>query len=421
MTQNHGQEILDLFRRFQALNQFVALDPAWKLSLASSHALTESDSHRAISLAQLSRVLALPRVIVLSIVKKLRSEKFIEFAASTDDAREKLLKVSAGGRALLAKIDPPADVHLDKILGVISPLKRIKLKEFFGLLAQAHDIPRVPTRPSEHMIRGELRRATRALRLIHPDFSGSNMGSPEWQILSAVRATPGISPSAVAEALGIPLSTVTGQCARFKKDGLLISRIGKEDRRVSELSLSATGEKHLVKSERTMASKISIALRDTPSELLEEGLQIFREVVLPHDGNAAKLLRPGLEAVSLATPEARHEARTLAVELIVRRAWQHLCPESLCAGNDLIYGLVEKPGEALRGVCTFSKSLPCKLLLCVVDNQPESEEVFGGFLEASTRKAMAAVEADHVTVSPGLFKVLPVDALAKAGIVREGV
>ncbi len=404
-----GQEILQLFRRFQALNNFVALDPTWNLSLAESHALTELDAHGPLSTAELSRVLAIPRVPTVTIVNRLRRSNLFEQAAPRGDAREKAIQLSAKGKAFLAEIDPPADAQLDKILAPLAPSERVTLRRFFGTVADGHAVPKVPTRQTEHMIRGELRRATRALRLIHSDFSGDNMGSPEWQVLAALRERPDTSPTRLAQQFGVPLSTMTGLCARLKGRGLIGSKGGEQDRRVSLFSLTRVGAKQLESSERAIASKISTALQATSKEELDLGLRIFRKAVATV-GNA-EVLRRGLETVCVTDEGMRAEARALAIELLVRRGWQQYCPESLCAKGDFIYTLAEQPGGALRGVCSFAAKRPPTLLLAVVDYEAEESGFFADFITSSARSVTAALKVSRVFIPPALTEVVPLEVI----------
>jgi len=108
-----------------------------EFSLTEARILYEIGSHPNITAAELRETLALDRGYISRILASLTRRKLIRQAASTADAREKLLTLTASGQRSAAHLNETSDHHISGILDCIEPNLR---EDLVSSLQRAHAI-----------------------------------------------------------------------------------------------------------------------------------------------------------------------------------------------------------------------------------------------------------------------------------------
>jgi DNA-binding MarR family transcriptional regulator/GNAT superfamily N-acetyltransferase len=108
-----------------------------EFSLTEARILYEIGSHPSITAAELRDTLALDRGYISRILASLTRRKLIRQAASTADAREKLLTLTASGQRSAAHLNETSDRHISAILDSIEPNLR---EDLVSSLQRAHAI-----------------------------------------------------------------------------------------------------------------------------------------------------------------------------------------------------------------------------------------------------------------------------------------
>jgi DNA-binding MarR family transcriptional regulator/GNAT superfamily N-acetyltransferase len=116
-----------------------------EFSLTEARILYEIGSHPGITAAELRQTLALDRGYISRLLASLTRRKLIRQAASTSDAREKLLTLTAAGQRSAAHLNETSDRHISAILDAIEPNLR---QDLVASLQRAHailaDPPKTP-------------------------------------------------------------------------------------------------------------------------------------------------------------------------------------------------------------------------------------------------------------------------------------
>lgn len=280
MSTEIGRRIINYFRDFQKLNRFIVLASSPAVSLSAIHALIEIDAQPGISIGTLSQVLDMPRTSVATIVESLRRRRLVSNKQSKEDGRYRALYATQTGRKYLQRDDEVAERMLRWLLEPLSLEQQHELGALFRAVADGCGLADCPARPGEHPIRKELRRSTRALRLIHSDFFGSGMGSPEWQLLSLVLArSDALRISQVASELRIPLSSTTTILSRLRKRGFVVTRRDSSDKRASQVAIRAYAKAYHARIETQMSHRITQAVSSASPHVLHAQLQLFSKVV----------------------------------------------------------------------------------------------------------------------------------------------
>jgi DNA-binding MarR family transcriptional regulator len=109
------------------------------------------------------------------------------------------------------------------------------------------------------------------------DFARHDISAPQYGTLILIDANPGISQSAVAEALRFDRSTLVQIIDRLEKRGLVVREVAAHDRRSHALRLTADGRALLAKlvavgakHERAIAAALTAAEREALVALLEK-------------------------------------------------------------------------------------------------------------------------------------------------------
>lgn len=109
------------------------------------------------------------------------------------------------------------------------------------------------------------------------DFAPHDISAPQYGTLILIDANPGISQSAVAEALRFDRSTLVQIIDRLEKRGLVVREVAAHDRRSHALRLTEAGAGLLARlvalgarHERQIASALSAAERASLVALLEK-------------------------------------------------------------------------------------------------------------------------------------------------------
>jgi DNA-binding MarR family transcriptional regulator/GNAT superfamily N-acetyltransferase len=92
-----------------------------EFSLTEARILYEIGAHPGLTAAELRETLALDRGYISRLLAELSRRKLIRQAASTVDAREKNLALTAAGQRSVAHLNEASDRHISAILGAIEP------------------------------------------------------------------------------------------------------------------------------------------------------------------------------------------------------------------------------------------------------------------------------------------------------------
>ena len=116
-----------------------------EFSLTEARILYEISSHPGITAAELREILALDRGYISRLLAALTRRKLIRQAASTSDAREKLLTLTPAGQRSAAHLNEASNRHISAILNAIEPNLR---EDLVASLQRAHAIlshpPKLP-------------------------------------------------------------------------------------------------------------------------------------------------------------------------------------------------------------------------------------------------------------------------------------
>ena len=100
-----------------------------------------------IDATRLSSLIAFDRSTLGSVLERLEARKLVKRYASQEDKRIKVLKLTAGGTALLKRADAAARRAQDRILAPLPPEQRDQFMELLGKLVDLNnEASRVPLR-----------------------------------------------------------------------------------------------------------------------------------------------------------------------------------------------------------------------------------------------------------------------------------
>jgi DNA-binding MarR family transcriptional regulator/GNAT superfamily N-acetyltransferase len=162
-----------------------------EFSLTEARILYEIGSHPGITAAELRHTLALDRGYISRLLASLTRRKLIRQAASTSDAREKLLTLTAAGQRSAAHLNDASDRHISAILDAIDPNLR---QDLVASLRRAHAILSDPPKPPVSIER--LTKPSKAAREILEEY---------YEAVQVVKRDP---PNALRSLLADPTSAM---------------------------------------------------------------------------------------------------------------------------------------------------------------------------------------------------------------------
>jgi DNA-binding MarR family transcriptional regulator len=117
------------------------LTPVQYAALAAIHENPGTDATR------LSALIAFDRSTLGNVLERLEARKLVARYASPDDKRVKLLKISAAGKALVARAEAAVNRAQDRILAPLKPADRRALMRLLSELVELNnDVSRAPLR-----------------------------------------------------------------------------------------------------------------------------------------------------------------------------------------------------------------------------------------------------------------------------------
>jgi len=276
--------VIQSFREFQRLNRFIVFRGGRTISLAAIHLLIEVDACPGASIGDIADILDMPRTSVATLAESLRRRKLLSNKQSTSDKRCRQLFVTKTGSKYLVEDDLIANEHISWILSPLTADEQSALRDLFASIANGCGIKESAIRPNEHDLRKDLRRATRALRLIHANFFESGMGSAEWQVLTTILRDPRLtSISQLSRELQIPLSSATTIVKRLYEKGLIVASQSNSDKRMVRVLPAAGAASYFEQIQSRMMTRISRALEPNDVKSLERQLEIFERIVRHRD------------------------------------------------------------------------------------------------------------------------------------------
>jgi putative acetyltransferase len=152
-------------------------DAATKLSHSHCHALIEVDARGGVGQAELPGLLRLDKSTTSRIVAELESRAWIRARPSSEDARARLLSVTAKGRAKLALIHRDANARVEEALRLLGEPERGAVVRGMQIYARALERAR---RRSQCAIRPIAPRdrdgVARLIRTVMPEFGAKGPG-----------------------------------------------------------------------------------------------------------------------------------------------------------------------------------------------------------------------------------------------------
>ena len=231
-----------LFRKAQQNNRSVA-----EFTLAEQLALIEiqTASERGVeedllTPKDVAASLSLEQSIVSRLLARLEQRRAIESRVSSIDARRRLLRPTREGSDYLRQVDQRANEILSSRLEGLSLKEQKAVHQLYRKLADGLGVERSIQRKSDHPLRPDQRRLTRAFGLIGKSYGGFPLAPSEWHILAELLEQE-MNSTELSTRIGLPLTTVGQIVSRLELRGLLTRKRSKFDRRKQSLSLTKNG------------------------------------------------------------------------------------------------------------------------------------------------------------------------------------
>lgn len=152
-------------------------DVASKLSHSHCHALIEIEAHGTIAQSELPGVLRLDKSTTSRIVAELVRRRWVRARASEDDARARVLSLTAAGITKVALVHREANARVERALATLRDEERAAVVRGMETYARALERSR---RQAAYVIRpikaGDRAAAARLIRVVMPEFGAKGPG-----------------------------------------------------------------------------------------------------------------------------------------------------------------------------------------------------------------------------------------------------
>jgi DNA-binding MarR family transcriptional regulator len=327
------------------------LTPATELSLSESQILGEIVGGKVKTAGQLSSRSFLEKSTVSRLLARLQTKRYLRFAERAKrDLRLKPVVPTALGKRTLEQDDYTRSLVSSKLLGALSEVEHGRFVAFFKHLADGFGIDQDCPRATEHALRCEQRRLSRAFGLLGGNFFQSRLSILEFHLLTILGGSPLRLTAATLESdLPYSPSSISRALQRLERQKSISRSAITADRRNLQVVITAAGREALGKVRKRVEQELGRACRVLEPAELQQGLDLLKRVVLSQDP-----LQPQLEITQAITLKDIFEARAFLVEQLVKSGRHQMLPaEILKAGT---WVMQAKLRGHLVAVAGFNKS-----------------------------------------------------------------
>lgn len=344
-------EIHRLFRELQRRNKFVHDDPGSGLNLIESHLLLEVDAAGELSISEITIILGVDQSIVSRTVKQLVFHGLLISKKASDDQRVRKIKLTKKGQSAAVKIDKLANQVINSGLHLLDDSNINNLYKLFKEIADGFHQAKVKPRKSEHKIRCEQRRITRAFNLLGDNAYDSGLNSSQYLLLMDIAASPIATISTeLVNKFAIAANTCSGIINKLIKLAYIEKIKSKDDKRKFFISATNKGFAIAEKLEKQAAAKIKKAISINNKKKLQKYLSTLRTFVRGADykliGNLGSL-----SITELNTIRELSENRTLLFELSIDLNQHKYLPALLLDSSQKVFKLYSN--EKTLGIIQF--------------------------------------------------------------------
>ena len=339
-----------LTRQFQKLNNYVSKDSTLGVSLSELMVMLEFDPGIVRTVNEITERTHFDQSTVSRIVTSLKNQSLLKSAPS-QDARSRPVMLTSIGQNRLISNDKEINQSIITRLKILPSNQTEAIIKNFSNFSTALNAPATLKRRTDHPLRYEVRRMTKALGILEKKIVGKSLNTTEWNILSEIKETPSlISATELSHALFMIPKVMASAVARLVKRGFVKRVVSKRDKRESFLELTHRGENELRSINEEAANLIC--------DVIKKG-----SISNPNAVCAAFELYVYWREKSSSTSkwsEAKSESqRSLARGFIVREALKYgieeELPESICTKRNKVYVCTATDGT-MQGVLDISQT-----------------------------------------------------------------
>ena len=258
-----------LFRLVQRQNRVILTDPDIDLSSTQIMVMLEFDGNISRGVSEISDRLRITQSTASRTISSLKELRLLQ-NISTSDRRCSPVRLTPRVRKRMAKSDAITNKAAKLRLSKLSRAMRNDLINGLRIVADALRSPETLQRKIDHPLRLQIRRLTKTLGFTSRTLMSSGVTTTEWQVLSEIHESSGISPTEISKRLVTHHRVVANVVKGLEKKGY-VSRTSKSpDKRVHNIYLTESGRRILDKIDSGSAKSIAKALRkEQLSDLLK--------------------------------------------------------------------------------------------------------------------------------------------------------
>lgn len=301
---------------FQYRNRSLGQAYNQPLSLLQSHILIEISATPGVSASTLVDLGLGSQVTIARRLRELADANLVSFSHCSNDARLRLLQLTAKGKVALGKLDKSSNALKDVFAKGFSQQELEELDSLLNKLCELADIPRAANRPQDLPPRAAFRRMARFMGILTTDFMGSGLSSTEWQVLQAIRYSgSGLTAKHLVGLANIDQSGVSRVIDRFGREKLVGERDNPHDRRSKLLEMTPKGFALLENSDTEAIRKL-----EGPLSTMRPADRYRLAFLLAHYAfGKADAAFDGIVCKNVSTPTEEAEARRWLVQSLALR------------------------------------------------------------------------------------------------------
>lgn len=346
--------LFELILRFNRRLTFIIGRLAPPLTLNESHTLGEIGRRQLVTAAEIGRNLVLEKSIVSRLLASLEKRGLITSESSPADGRLKYLKLTASGRELFEEDDKLRSEQVRLCVAALSAYEQADLAYLLNVMADAFQASGVPLQPSDHPLKIQIRRLTRAMGFLGNDLLGTGFSVQKCQILCLMNENPpGLSMAALKEQVPYESSMLSRLVSSLHAAKLICKHSAAGDRRRVDISLSTEG-KNLWRRKSTLAGeKIIESLSAEKPEQIEHFATLLDKFL------GGKRLLAGIHGENyvdvrlLNSDEQMRIGRAFLVQELVRNGLHGNLPERILSRQSLC--LAAFRGDEMKSVLELGK------------------------------------------------------------------
>ena len=376
------------------------------LSNTELQVLIQLDTYTDINANGIAEALWLEKSTIARAIYTLEKKGYLTRTQSTDDRREKVLRLTNHARPLL---DFQIDFHQKIFTRLSSHLKGDELStigDYMKRFADGEGIADIPLRPGEVLHIVEMRRLGRSHSTIGTSFMNSGYSALEFQILTEIEVeAESLTPGMVSTRLWIPKNTLSQMLSRLRKKGLLQETTDPNDRRSKFLSLSAMGIRALEHIRESARRHYEEVFKQFTTEELLEFCTLFERYIAYHgefDDQQAFTLAPNAIIKEISSKEERRQARGFHVLNVIRSRTHTDLPEELFHSRNRTIGLYVH--ESLEAIVEISEQQDIQTFInssasAAFENSQRTISFYRTLIDHALRKGKTVRIPHHASTS----------------------